>query len=146
MISLTTGTGSGAIVVELPNPVLGNTRANSSQLSVRRTLSNIQRTVISKSIYKEFVLTITNINNTQRRLLGDFFDASVDEDYMLYTDMDSNVWRGWVTNLPFDIVEIYSRLRTEEQQDCAEELDPLDIDTYNRRYSCTINFRGFLDV
>lgn len=131
MITLT----STSYSVTLPNPTFGNTIRSNVQLAVRRTLSNKQRTIVTSSTEREFNLTIDQITITQKAELGQVLSES--DEIMEYTDMNNEVWDGYITNFPFDINETYTRIRTDEQKAASE--DGGDIE---RRYSCTINFRG----
>jgi len=128
--------------VELPNPTFGDTKSASVQLNVRRTLSGIQRTIITTSLEQSFNLTIPNIRIQQKR---DFEEVLSESDEVItYTDSDAQDWVGYITNFPFDFVEIYTRTRTEQCKDYLEDeaLEDLPIEEIERRYSCTVNFRG----
>jgi len=127
--------------VVLPNPSFGDAIKSNVQLSIRRTLSNKQRTAITSSTEREFNMTIANLTITQKAELETVLSES--DELTTYTDMDSNDWEGYITNFPFDIIETYTKQRTEE---CIAALEAMgggqEFEAIDRRYSCTINFRG----
>lgn len=128
--------------VNLPNPTFGNTIQSNVQMSIRRTLSNKQRTIITSSNERTFNLTIPNITIQQKK---DFEEVLTESDELTtYTDINSNDWEGYITNFPFDFVETYTRTRSKECKQYLEDggLEDLPIADVERRYSCTINFKG----
>ena len=124
--------------VNLPNPTFGDTINSSAQLTVRRTLANSQRTIITSSSEKVFNLTVANITIQQKidfeAVLNEMSQPGED---VSYTDIDVNDWTGYITNFPFDFVETYTRTRTAEQVVASDDGGPIE-----RRYSCTVVFRG----
>lgn len=121
--------------VTLPNPTFSDTSGSSVQLSVRRTLKNYQKTYITSSTEQKHNITIPNINQIQKAELQDVLTEA--EQLITYTDYNAQDWSGYITNFPFDIVETSTKVRTQEQIDASEDGNP-----YDRRFSCTINFRG----
>ena len=127
--------------VTLPNPSFADTIQSNVQMNLRRTLSNKQRTSITSSTERTFNMTIANLTITQKAELEAVLSES--DELTTYTDMDLNDWEGYITNFPFDINETYNRERTEE---CIAALEAMgggqEFEAIDRRYSCTINFRG----
>lgn len=121
--------------VTLPNPTFGNTVNSSVQLVIRRTLANTQRTIIGSSNEKQFNLTIDNLT-IQQKIDFEEVLSEIDE-IITYTDSESDDWVGYITNFPFNFNETYTRVRTEE---CVTASD--DGGLIERRYSCTVVFRG----
>lgn len=131
---------STTYTVDLPNPTFGNTFGASVQLVVRRTLSNKQKTTISTSSEQILNLTIENISVEQK---NDFEEVlSESNELMTLTNYDTQDWEGYITNFPFDFVETMTRIRTAECKQYMEDEGLDDTGDWERRYSCTINFRG----
>ena len=135
---------STTYTVDLPNPSFGDTINSNVQMSVRRTLSNKQRTIKTSSTERTFNMTIDNITIQQKMELEAVLSES--DELTTYTDIDAVDWDGYITNFPFDINEIFTRERTEECIKYLEQLDigdpPQESGPIERRYSCTIVFRG----
>ena len=134
---------STTYTVDLPNPTFGDTEAREGRLVVRRSLSNKQRTYVSTSDESIFRMTIPNMT-IQNKLDLEAVLSECDE-LITYTDPDAVDWIGYITNFPFDVVEIMSRARTEACITALEEIEPAqEAGATERRYSVTINFRGKL--
>lgn len=136
MITITSTT----YTVDLPNPTFGNTFGTAVRLFLRRTLSNKQKTTISTSLEQILNFTITNISIQQKKDFEEVLSES--DELMTLINYDSQNWVGYITNFPFDFVETFARLRTEECKQHMENEGMDDTGDWERRYSCTINFRG----
>ena len=131
---------STTYTVDLLNPTFGNTFGAAVRLSLRRTLSNQQKTIVSTSLEQILNFTITNISIEQK---NDFEEVLSESDELItLTDYNAQDWVGYITNFPFDFVETMTRIRTDQCKNYMEGEGMDDTGDWERRYSCTINFRG----
>lgn len=138
MITIT----STSYTVDLPNPTFGNTFAAAVRLFIRRTLSNKQKTTVSTSSEQILNFTIADISIQQKK---DFEEVLSESDELItLTDYNTQDWEGYITNFPFDFVETKTKPRSEvcKAYLLAQGLEDAPVGDTERRYSCTINFRG----
>lgn len=133
---------STTYTVDLPNPTFGNTFGAAVRLFLRRTLSDKQKTTISTSLEQILNFTIENISIQQKKDFEEVLSES--DELMILTNYDSQDWEGYITNFPFDFVETKTKSRLEVciQYLIDQSLEDEPISSMERRYSCTINFRG----
>lgn len=133
---------STTYTVDLPNPTFGNTFGTAVRLFIRRTLSNKQKTTVSTSLEQILNFTISDISIQQKRDFEKVLSES--DELMTLTNYDAQDWEGYIINFPFDFVETKTKPRSEECMDylLSENLEDAPISNMERRYSCTINFRG----
>lgn len=131
---------STSYTVDLPNPTFGDTSGAAVRLFLRRTLSNRQRTTVSTSLEQILNFTIANISIEQKT---DFEEVlSEANELITLTDYDGQDWEGYITNFPFDFVETMTRIRSDACKDYMAGQGMDDTGDWERRYSCTVNFRG----
>jgi hypothetical protein len=90
----------------LPNPELGDSEANTDQVSIRRAMDGTKRTYVKSSLRTKMLLEFRLSREKAFELIN--FVRSYHSTQMLYVDHLARTWSGYLMNNPVEL-ETYAR-------------------------------------